>query len=383
MATNPITLLDGTTAFASDVETKVNPLYTSLDYTNFSASAISGTGTKLLTDISPSISTSLILNATAKLYLDGVSGVGGDTYISEPSANNFRITAGGVGILDASPSGGVQFNNASSVTALTSAWPSRLSLLNTDATTNAGSAIECYNSFGVMMGKIACVNVDNTAASEDSKFSILTRRAGTLSQVMTIEGDVFRFQPGGTERIGVDGSVATTSLLTFPNCQQTTGNVISVSAADSLTTGSILNLVSNSSSSSTRSLISVINDNTSATGTDCISIRQDANQSALTITGSGPSSSTPLLSVSDTSGTGRCANFVKNTNTASNLIAVLITCQNAGAGTAVGIDLTNCNDSVFAMPTDNTSIATSTTNSTGRIQIFDASGNTRYIPYFT
>lgn len=34
MATNPITLLDGTTAYAHDVETKVNPLYTDIDDTN-------------------------------------------------------------------------------------------------------------------------------------------------------------------------------------------------------------------------------------------------------------------------------------------------------------------------------------------------------------
>lgn len=39
MATNSITLIDGTTAYASDVEDKVNPLYTDIDYTNIAAGA--------------------------------------------------------------------------------------------------------------------------------------------------------------------------------------------------------------------------------------------------------------------------------------------------------------------------------------------------------
>lgn len=39
MAINPITLLDGTTAYAHDVETKVNPLYTDIDNTNIAAGA--------------------------------------------------------------------------------------------------------------------------------------------------------------------------------------------------------------------------------------------------------------------------------------------------------------------------------------------------------
>lgn len=39
MAINPLTLLDGTTAYASDVESKVNPLYTDIDNTNIAAGA--------------------------------------------------------------------------------------------------------------------------------------------------------------------------------------------------------------------------------------------------------------------------------------------------------------------------------------------------------
>ncbi len=39
MATNPLTLLNGTTAYASDVESKVNPLYTGIDSSNMTMSA--------------------------------------------------------------------------------------------------------------------------------------------------------------------------------------------------------------------------------------------------------------------------------------------------------------------------------------------------------
>lgn len=64
MATNPITLLNGTTAYASDVETKVNPLYTSLDPTNCSASALAGVGTKFVTNTGAPIGTPTITTGT-------------------------------------------------------------------------------------------------------------------------------------------------------------------------------------------------------------------------------------------------------------------------------------------------------------------------------
>lgn len=101
MATNPITLLQGTTANATDVETKVNPLYTDLDPSNCAATAVTGTGTKFVLQNAPTITGTLTLSgdvqiaATKKLYLDG----GGNTYLIESSADVVDAYVGGSSVL--------------------------------------------------------------------------------------------------------------------------------------------------------------------------------------------------------------------------------------------------------------------------------------------
>lgn len=64
MATNPLTLLNGTTADANDVEDKVNPLYTSIDSGNVGASNKTGTGVFVLTN-SPNLTTPKLQGAGA------------------------------------------------------------------------------------------------------------------------------------------------------------------------------------------------------------------------------------------------------------------------------------------------------------------------------
>lgn len=97
MAVNPITLLQGTTANATDVETKVNPLYSSIDNSNISAAA-GIVFSKLDSSTVASIATvqtlsnktfstntvftaGLSVSAAQRLYLDG----GTNTYFQESS----------------------------------------------------------------------------------------------------------------------------------------------------------------------------------------------------------------------------------------------------------------------------------------------------------
>ena len=65
--------------------------------------------------------------------------------------------------------------------------------------------------------------------------------------------------------------------LAILNPANTTANTINVSSADSLTTGSMLNLLSNSADTSARKLIWVKNDHTNATGTYPLWVTQDAD----------------------------------------------------------------------------------------------------------
>jgi hypothetical protein len=98
MAVNPLTLLDGTTAYAHDVEDKVNPLYTDIDNTNIRAAAgilwsksealtenyiLVGNASNVATPTAPSSVSFLAPIETILAYCDGstktIAGIGAQT----------------------------------------------------------------------------------------------------------------------------------------------------------------------------------------------------------------------------------------------------------------------------------------------------------------
>jgi len=89
--------------------------------------------------------------------------------------------------------------------------------------------------------------------------------------------------------------------------------------------------------------------------------------------------------VHTTNGYGVPLKITRSGTAVGQFIGLDITVDNAGTGNVVGINLSNFSvgERLLKVPTDNTSIATSTTNSTGRFAIDDGAGNVRYVPYFT
>ena len=68
----------------------------------------------------------------------------------------------------------------------------------------------------------------------------------------------------------------------------TTAVVVDIPDLDALTTGTGVNIVSNSADTGTRALVQVTNDNTAATGATCLSLQNDATAgAAMKITGTG------------------------------------------------------------------------------------------------
>lgn len=98
--------------------------------------------------------------------------------------------------------------------------------------------------------------------------------------------DQIDFKLAGTDYVSFR-QVATDHAVNIVGTVQTTGNVVDIGDADALTTGSILNLVSNSASTGTRSLVQITNDNTAATGTTPVSIQQDAADDSIFIDQNG------------------------------------------------------------------------------------------------
>lgn len=77
-------------------------------------------------------------------------------------------------------------------------------------------------------------------------------------------------------RVTASGVLAAGVLLDLSGAAVTTGTILDMGGLDALTTGTALNLVSNSASNGTRKLVNIVNDNTGATGTTPLYIQQDA-----------------------------------------------------------------------------------------------------------
>ncbi len=103
MATDPITLTQGTTANATDVETKVNVLFTDIDNSNIAAAAgivfskldaatVCSVATAQTITAVKTFNANVALAATKILYFDGD---GGGTHMYESSSNIFDIVVGG------------------------------------------------------------------------------------------------------------------------------------------------------------------------------------------------------------------------------------------------------------------------------------------------
>ncbi|MBI4022174.1 MAG: hypothetical protein HY372_02360, partial [Candidatus Andersenbacteria bacterium] len=81
-----------------------------------------------------------------------------------------------------------------------------------------------------------------------------------------------------TVALDIDAENTTTDVLNLAATVLTTGRAIDIPDLDALTTGTGLNLVSNSSNTSERYLVNIDNDNTAATGTRLLRLKQDAAQ---------------------------------------------------------------------------------------------------------
>ena len=70
-------------------------------------------------------------------------------------------------------------------------------------------------------------------------------------------------------------NISGTSTCLDLDSAATTGDIFELNG-DSLTTGGLMDIVSNSAETDTRTLVDIVNDNTAATGATCFRIQQDS-----------------------------------------------------------------------------------------------------------
>ena len=127
-------------------------------------------------------------------------------------------------------------------------------------------------------------------------------------------------QNGNGVSIVIDSEAASVPVISIAGPTNTSGNIIDVTAANSLNTGSMLSLVSDSASTATRSLVNVHNDNTLATGATALKITQDSAQRALFIDQNGNANALAIDSEATTG--GNAILVTAPTQTTSNVVDI-------------------------------------------------------------
>ena len=90
-------------------------------------------------------------------------------------------------------------------------------------------------------------------------------------------------QTGNSRAIAITTTSTSTEVLNISAPTVTTGHIFSCVDANSLTSGAMINLVSNSSSGSTRGLLKVWNNNSAANGASCITLQQESSAPSIKI----------------------------------------------------------------------------------------------------
>lgn len=183
--------------------------------------------------------------------------------------------------------------------------------------------------------------------------------------------------------IDIDSEQTTTDVVNISAAVLTTGNVIDIPDADTLSTGKILNLVSNSASTSTRTLVQLTNDNTAATGVTLFGLLQDSTGTSFSIDHNGITGKSLYIdaeSTTQTAGVVDIAATVLTTGTAIDIgdldaltsgIGINLVSNSADTGAFTLMVLTNDNTAATGA-----SLLTAKNDSTGTSITIDHNGIT-------
>ena len=214
-----------------------------------SATAITGAGRLIYSNHSGATSTSAILNEFASAAADGTT--------------VFKVTA------SAALTGIVVDISAAALTTGKAVDISDLAAITT------GKAIH-IDATGVTQTDGILVHIDSASTALTSTGRLfLSDHTG----VTTVSGVLNEFKSAANDEtvvVRLNGTALTTGvMLDITGPLVTTGTLLDIGDADALTTGKILNLVSNSADSSARNMIFIHNDNAAATAAVPLALRND------------------------------------------------------------------------------------------------------------
>lgn len=161
-----------------------------------------------------------------------------------------------------------------------------------------------------------------------------------VGQTLQVNNTVTIDQNSNAIGLSIDSEATTQPAIYTPGNTHTSGDIIQIDSANALTTGGLINAISNSASTSSRNLLQIINDNTLATGAICLNLQQDSIAAALTINSAGTTTGNIIEVVNaDSLSSGRCARFHSNSSNNSSRNLLQVDNANAAATGAVCLNL--------------------------------------------
>ena len=219
------------------------------------------------------------------------------------SLSNEVFTSGALGKFDHSASGTTvaAVSTAGLLQATSSITESGTSTQAFDVVNFTRTSI--HDTAGTLTASGSVLKLDRVSTQTDATLTdtvvVLEVNAGVTS---TGDGIFLNNDAIAGIALNIDAENTTGDIVNFQCAPLTTGFVIDVSDADGLTTGSILNLVSNSSDTGTRNLVFVHNNHASANDAVVMSLRQDSTDHTLFLDHDGATGSALAIRAETTSG---------------------------------------------------------------------------------
>lgn len=232
--------------------------------TPLSAANLDNFRLNLFTEFNGSIDNANIKAAAGIVLTKLASGSSGQIIVCNGSGVPTYVTMSGDATID--NAGAVTVTAAAATTSMDDAY-------------NNGSAVTVDNDVIAFTVTNTSNNLCLTCTQNDT-----TNNPVNVSMVNAGTGnDLFLDQNGNGVALYIDSEATSVAALDIEGNTFTTGAIINIDNANALTTGSIAQLLSNSSSTGTRDLVYILNDNVSATGTTLLRLKQDSTSGALAI----------------------------------------------------------------------------------------------------
>jgi hypothetical protein len=160
---------------------------------------------------------------------------------------------------------------------------------------------------GLTTGSAFSISSNSSSTSTRTLFDVTNNHSSAINATVmalhqdSTETNLVLDTNGNATSLGIDSEATSLPVIQLVTPQSTSGDIFQCSSANSLTTGSILDLQSNSSSTSTRNLVQIVNEHASAINATCLSLRQDSTERAMFIDQNGNGISLQIDSQASTS----------------------------------------------------------------------------------